>query len=37
LVIADRVMLRGDPARDITALSNVAFTIHHGQILFGIP
>jgi imidazolonepropionase-like amidohydrolase len=32
---ADLVVLSADPALDITALSQVSFTIRHGKILFG--
>jgi imidazolonepropionase-like amidohydrolase len=34
---ADLVVLRGDPARDVTAFSKVAFTIRQGKIIFGKP
>jgi imidazolonepropionase-like amidohydrolase len=34
---ADLVVLRADPALEITAFSKVAFTIRQGKILFGKP
>jgi imidazolonepropionase-like amidohydrolase len=34
---ADLVVLRADPAQDVTAFSKMAFTIRRGKIIFGKP
>ena len=34
---ADLVVLRSDPAADVTALARIAYTIREGQFVFGKP